>query len=339
MNAAALAPPSFNPVVARVWPVLHQGALGDRMIPTIRSMIVATLLTVTVLVGGFGLFAAFRVNHDPLARLPVATTPFQLASVDSAPRALNFAPEPPRLEASAALRAVATAVSVHDPDQAETAVPLAAAPAEAAAPSGDATSVAAPERVALGSPPDVPPAELANQPASSPLPADPVAASPPADPVAAPAPAETAPPQTTAVAAVAATENAQQPIADGSAAAPEATPPAAAAAAAPETAQPDAVVAATESIAEMPPQEPTAAKTAARVTRAQPDTARQIANRKRLAALRRARRARLAARAQPANEFSGFGQANFQSNAGFQTAQSGISETFGPTTAVARRQK
>ena len=295
-------------------------------------MIVATLLTVTALVGGFGLFAAFRVNHEPLARLPVAATQFQLASVDSAPRALNFAPEPPRLEASAALRAVATAVSVHDPDQAETAVPLAATPSETVATSGDATNVAAPERVATGSAPDVAPAEPSNRPASSPALSDTVAAR---------IPSETAPPQTTEVAAIPATEKEQQPTADIAAAAPEATPPAAVAAAAPpETAQPAAVVAVTESIAELPPQEAAAPKTAALPTPVQPpDTARQIANRKRLAALRRARRARLAARAQAANEFSGFGQANFPSGSSFQTAQSGLGGTFGSTTAAARHPK
>src|SRR5580698_1048840 len=91
-----------------------RGALGTRMIPTIRSMLVATLLTMTALVGGFGLFAAFRVNHEPLARLPVAATPFQLASIDAAPRALSFAPDQPRLESSEALRAVATVVSTPD---------------------------------------------------------------------------------------------------------------------------------------------------------------------------------------------------------------------------------
>jgi hypothetical protein len=87
------------------------------MIPTIRSMLVATLLTMTALVGGFGLFAAFRVNHEPLARLPVAATPFQLASIDAAPRALSFAPDQPRLESSEALRAVATVVSTPDSDE------------------------------------------------------------------------------------------------------------------------------------------------------------------------------------------------------------------------------
>ncbi len=117
------------------------------MIPTIRSMIVAVLLTVTVLVGGFGLFAAFRVNHGPLARLPVAATPFQLASIDGAPRALSFASDQPRLETTEGLRAVATAMSAHDPDQTDAPEPPPAVPVD------DAVHQSAPERVATGSEP------------------------------------------------------------------------------------------------------------------------------------------------------------------------------------------
>src|SRR5215471_5562658 len=112
------------------------------MIPTIRSMIVAVALTMTVLVGGFGLFAAFRVNHEPLARLPVAATPYQLASIDAAPRALSFAPSASRLESSEGLRAVETAMAPHDADQPD----AAAAPVVAAA--DDTAEGAGSERVA-----------------------------------------------------------------------------------------------------------------------------------------------------------------------------------------------
>src|SRR5579862_9676034 len=51
--------------------VMLRGALGVRMIPTLRSMIVAMLLAMVALGGGFGLFAAFRINHAP-ARLASA---------------------------------------------------------------------------------------------------------------------------------------------------------------------------------------------------------------------------------------------------------------------------
>ena len=52
------------------------------MIPSIRSMIVAILLAVVALGGGFGVFAEFRVNHDP-ARLATATFPLRLVADDA----------------------------------------------------------------------------------------------------------------------------------------------------------------------------------------------------------------------------------------------------------------
>jgi hypothetical protein len=276
------------------------------MIPTVRSMIVAVLLTMTVLVGGSGLFAAFRVNHEPLARLPVAATPFQLASIDGAPRALSFASDQPHLEATDALRAVATVVSAHDTDQAETA-------ASAAAASTDTT--AAPERVATAQ--DVVTAAVRpDNSASFVVPADAIAAVPPAEP-AQPKPAE--------VAAVPAAETEQPQTAKAPAPVGETTPP--------ET----AIV--TGSITELPPQDVTALQAAAVTSAAAPqETARQIANRKRLAALRRAQRARIAARAQATNDISAFGQANFQSASGFQSAQSGIGGPFVSPPSAARRQ-
>ena len=276
------------------------------MIPTVRSMIVAVLLTMTVLVGGSGLFAAFRVNHEPLARLPVAATPFQLASIDGAPRALSFASDQPHLEATDALRAVATVVSAHDTDQAETA-------ASAAAASTDTT--AAPERVATAQ--DVVTAAVRpDNSASFVVPADAIAAVPPAEP-AQPKPAE--------VAAVPAAETEQPQTTKALAPVGETTPP--------ET----AIV--TGSITELPPQDVTALQAAAVTSAAAPqETARQIANRKRLAALRRAQRARIAARAQATNDISAFGQANFQSASGFQSAQSGIGGPFVSPPSAARRQ-
>jgi hypothetical protein len=281
------------------------------MIPTVRSMIVAVLLTMTVLVGGFGLFAAFRVNHEPLARLPVAATPFQLASIDGAPRALSFASDQPHLESNEALRAVATAVSAHDTDQAEGA----ASPAAAAA--DNAAGNAAPERIATAPVQDVTAAERPGHPASSVTLADAVAAVPPP---------ETARPQTAEVAAA--------PVA-------ETAPPQTAEAPAPagDTTRPETAVVVTGSITEMPPQDVAAPQAAAPATPADPqETARQIANRKRLAALRRIHRARVAAHAQATNDVNGFGQPNYQSAAGFQSAQSGIGGPFVSPPSAARRQ-
>ena len=49
------------------------------MFPNFRLMIAAVAASVVALSCGFGVFAALRVNHEPLARLPPATAPLQLA--------------------------------------------------------------------------------------------------------------------------------------------------------------------------------------------------------------------------------------------------------------------
>jgi hypothetical protein len=48
------------------------------MFPNVRLMIAAMVASVVALSCGFGVFAAFRVNHEPLVRLPRATAPLQL---------------------------------------------------------------------------------------------------------------------------------------------------------------------------------------------------------------------------------------------------------------------
>jgi hypothetical protein len=297
-------------IVTRISPVLPKGALGTRMIPTIRSMIVAVLLTVTVLVGGFGLFAAFRVNHEPLARLPVAATPFQLASIDGAPRALSFTSDQPRLETTEGLRAVAAAVAPVDPDQTDAPAPPLAVPVDDVAPQ----TAPLPERLATATVSDATATEPPDNPAPSPVATD-VAAAPPS-------------------------AAAQLETSETLAPAAETPPPEAAVAAAspPSTSQPE-TVAVTGSITEMPPQQAGSPVTAAPKTSAdRQETAREIPNRKRLAALRHTHRARVAARAQAPIQNNGFGQTNFQSASGFQSAQSGIGGPFVSPPPAARRQ-
>ena len=48
------------------------------MFPDIRLMIAAVVASVVALSCGFGVFAALRVNHEPLSRLPSVTAPLQL---------------------------------------------------------------------------------------------------------------------------------------------------------------------------------------------------------------------------------------------------------------------
>jgi hypothetical protein len=65
------------------------------MLPNVRLMIAATLASVVALVCGFGMFAVFRVSHDPFARLPAATAPLQLVAGNAAKSAAGLAPGEP----------------------------------------------------------------------------------------------------------------------------------------------------------------------------------------------------------------------------------------------------
>jgi hypothetical protein len=50
------------------------------MFPNVRLMLAAIAASMIVLSCGFGLFAAFRVSHEPLARIPVTSSPLQFAA-------------------------------------------------------------------------------------------------------------------------------------------------------------------------------------------------------------------------------------------------------------------
>jgi hypothetical protein len=63
------------------------------MFPNVRLLIGAVFASVVALSCGFGLFAAFRVNHEPLNRLPTGATPLQLVANDTAPRSVVIAVE------------------------------------------------------------------------------------------------------------------------------------------------------------------------------------------------------------------------------------------------------
>jgi hypothetical protein len=54
------------------------------MFPNLRLLIGALLASVVTLCCGFGVFAAFRVSHEPLSRLPAATAPLQLVINEAA---------------------------------------------------------------------------------------------------------------------------------------------------------------------------------------------------------------------------------------------------------------
>jgi hypothetical protein len=61
------------------------------MLPNVRLMIAATLASVVALICGFGMFAVFRVNHEPFVRLPAATAPLLLVSDNAAAAPARYA--------------------------------------------------------------------------------------------------------------------------------------------------------------------------------------------------------------------------------------------------------
>jgi len=71
------------------------------MFPDVRLLIAAVFASVVALSCGFGVFAALRVNHAPLGRMPPVIAPLQLATSGSAPTAATIAA--PAASASAPL--------------------------------------------------------------------------------------------------------------------------------------------------------------------------------------------------------------------------------------------
>ena len=67
------------------------------MFPNIRLMIVTVVAAILGIGCGLGLFATFRVNHEPLARLSDGGAPLQLAweKVIPAPRPPTFSAAKP----------------------------------------------------------------------------------------------------------------------------------------------------------------------------------------------------------------------------------------------------
>jgi len=148
------------------------------MLPNVRLLIAAMLASILVLMGGFGVFAAFRVSHEPIAHLPVAMAPLQLAAeTRAAPSAILVGRETanqhsqPDTPASAQEETTAPtgATEPHNPaefatESEPTAAPQATAatdvePSAAAEPEKEAAAMAPPERRPL------PPAPASDLPA------------------------------------------------------------------------------------------------------------------------------------------------------------------------------
>jgi hypothetical protein len=143
------------------------------MIPSVRSMIVAMVLAVVTLSFGFGVFATFRVNHEPLARVPATATPFQYVADNAAPPAETFAAGQSfgsRFQLSEAMIAGAAAAIPRTPDSTDGGPPSAADTVTPAADSGEPAqpAAAAPETAAIEAPKPETDAPAAAAPAGQP---------------------------------------------------------------------------------------------------------------------------------------------------------------------------
>jgi hypothetical protein len=175
------------------------------MFPSVRHLIVAVVASVVALSCGFAMFAAFRVNHEPLGRLATGAAPLQLAAGNPIPSvampasAESFGDRfPPN---QAAIAGASTEAPPPQPEHDDSVEPPSAV-ASTAAPATDGTEPAqsAPVAQTPAAEPDAKPAEVAVAP-SEPPPATPgepapaatetAATEPPAEPT---APAEQAAP-------------------------------------------------------------------------------------------------------------------------------------------------
>ena len=118
------------------------------MFPNTRLMIVAIFASIAVLICGFGIFAALRVNHEPLSRLPAGGAPPGFVADRAAPTAGRPAVAEPfgsRFQSSeAAIAAAAAGLSPPNPDRRGEAEPPAAVSTIAPVPAPAADDVAQP---------------------------------------------------------------------------------------------------------------------------------------------------------------------------------------------------
>ena len=176
------------------------------MFPNIRLMIAAIVASIVALSCGFGVFAAFRVNHEPLVRLPPITAPLQLIAGNTASVAVaaaepfdrRFQTSPPQ---SAARPTEPPTPRRDDRDGVESAPAASAAVPEHAAAGAEEPAAVAPstETAVVAAAPAVPPTTAPITNAGAPTAEDHALGA--AEP--APAPVDAAPlPQETPAAAV-----------------------------------------------------------------------------------------------------------------------------------------
>src|SRR6516164_9767528 len=93
------------------------------MFPNVRLMVVAILAAITGISCGLGLFATFRVNHEPLARLAEGSPPLQLALNNRALGSEAGAPLEARLPGKDAARLIFVPVIIAAPSPARSPAP------------------------------------------------------------------------------------------------------------------------------------------------------------------------------------------------------------------------
>jgi hypothetical protein len=177
------------------------------MFPNVRHLIAAVVASIVALSCGFAMFAAFRVNHEPLSRFAAGAAPLQLAAGNPMPGvampmpADSFGNRFPLDQADSA--GTSTEVTLRQPGHDDgVEPPSAVASTTATAPATDTGKPAQPAPVAQApaAVPDAKPDEVAVTPSESPpaAPSEPAPAAtetaatePPAEPA---APAEQAAP-------------------------------------------------------------------------------------------------------------------------------------------------
>jgi hypothetical protein len=116
------------------------------MFLNVRLLVVAVLAAIAGITCGLGLFATFRVNHEPLARFSEGGPPLQLAFDNLAPMPDTAAPMTARYPLNGAAKPLSAPVLIPPPNRAWAQDPAEAglAPGEGAANAQDRAATAAP---------------------------------------------------------------------------------------------------------------------------------------------------------------------------------------------------
>ena len=115
------------------------------MFPNVRLMIVAILAAIAGIGCGLGLFATFRVNHEPLARFAEGSSPLQLAFDNRALGSDARAPLEARLPVDGAAKPISAPMIIATPSPAPSPAPNPAPnPASSAGPSAVPSAVPQP---------------------------------------------------------------------------------------------------------------------------------------------------------------------------------------------------